>query len=665
MEAINNRKIVKWGFLGLWIITTLGFLDYLALIQANGWLQISRKMQFSQIAGWVFLALFGVFVVYLHFNSDFAEKARQALSDFLHTAVKFRWLAVLFGALLLPAYPLLILGRTSIYLDSTWTRLAVFAWISFAHALLFTIWRQKDFLLSLAFSGTFLAAIYHFATYLPHISNFPFGLWWSEVSRFYLASTFFDTRIYGVDTPWVFRDTTRYLMQAVPFIVPGLPLWVHRLWQVLLRFFSSYLTGWVFARRLNLPKRAVTTFIFVLWSGLYLFQGPVFYNLLVIVILSLWLLKPSRYWRTLLAVAGITVWAGLSRINWVPMPALIAIMFYLLEEPYEEKGWNGFARYFWKPVSWGVVGIGVGLLTQSLYAHFSGNIQGVATTSFTSDLIWQRLFPNVSYPLGIILSVLLVTVPMMIFTTLSLRKAWPEGVDWLRALPVVGIIGVLFGGGLLVSVKIGGGTNLHNMDVFLVALWIVAVSLFYGKSSNSEGITFAYKPPRWVMTAIIAAPIIFVVLFGGRSIQAISDEVVQQDLETLSAYVYEAVENGGEVLFISQRHLITFGYLEGVPLVHEYEKMELMDNIMAGTPAYLEAFAEDMASQRFALIIQDPMPSIWKNPAKQSLSQENNVYLKRAVPLISCAYEEEIKLVNNSIQLMVPLDEPTCGLLED
>jgi len=72
-----------------------------------------------------------------------------------------------------------------------------------------------------------------------------------------------------------------------------------------------------------------------------------------------------------------------------------------------------------------------------------------------------------------------------------------------------------------------------------------------------------------------------------------------------------------------------------------------------------------LASQRFALIIQDAMPLFWQNPEKQGLAAENNVYLNRAVPLMLCAYEEETRLVNKTVQLMVPLAEPTCGQVED
>jgi hypothetical protein len=646
----------------LFVLTFIGFIDYLSLVRAEGWLDISRKIQLSQVAGWTLVGLLMLAVASLwHEKGGFADRILDWIKRSAQSVVKYRWLALLAAGLLCAAYPLLIFSEANVYLNQPFTRLAVFSWLVVVQTTFIAIWNGKYWLEGLALSVVSLAVAYHFATYLPHISNYPFGLWWSEVSRFYLASTFFDTRIYGVDTPWVFRDTTRYLLQAIPFLVNSLPLWTHRLWQVLLRFSTPYITGWIFARRLELPKQTTGKVVFILWAGLFLFQGPVFYNLLVVMMLMLWLVDTRRFARTLLVVATVSVWAGLSRINWVPMPALIAIIFYLLETPYSGRGWRAFTGYLWQPATWAVAGVGAGLLTQNWYANNSGNIEGVAYSSFTSDLIWKRLFPNPSYPLGIILAVLLVAAPLLIYLGMAAFKGLKKGCHWLRVVGIFAIVVVLFLGGLLVSIKIGGGTNLHNMDVFLVAIWIVGVSLYYGRAVNQDGEQFFVQPPTWLLAVLVIAPMVFTALFGGRSIQPVNDQVIRQDLETLRSYVREAVSQGGEVLFVSQRHLITFGIIDEVPLVHEYEKMELMDNVMAGTPAYLDAFEGDMSSQRFALIIQDPLPVYWKNPEKDSLAEENNVYLKRAVPLILCAYQEETRLAHKTIQLMIPKLEPDCG----
>ena len=100
-------------------------------------------------------------------------------------------------------------------------------------------------------------------------------------------------------------------MQSVPFLVEDSPLWVHRFWQAALRFGSTYLTGYLLARRYEI-KGGKWIGLFTMWAGLFFFQGPVFYNLIVIVMLVVWLVKAEHFWRTLTAVVGISVWAGFS-----------------------------------------------------------------------------------------------------------------------------------------------------------------------------------------------------------------------------------------------------------------------------------------------------------------------------------------------------------------
>src|SRR4030042_4844994 len=86
----------------------------------------------------------------------------------------------------------------------------------------------------LGLSFLLAACLYVAISYLPEISSYPLTLTWSEASRYYYASLFFAERIYGVVAPPTVLHPSRYLMQAVPFLIPNSPLWLHRLWQVFL-----------------------------------------------------------------------------------------------------------------------------------------------------------------------------------------------------------------------------------------------------------------------------------------------------------------------------------------------------------------------------------------------------------------------------------------------
>jgi hypothetical protein len=91
--------------------------------------------------------------------------------------------------------------------------------------------------------------IYIVVSLLPEISTYPLTLGWSETSRYYNASLFFSQRIYGISTPPTVLHPSRYLMQAVPFLFPDSPLWLHRAWQVFLWLAAPLLTAIILVRR--------------------------------------------------------------------------------------------------------------------------------------------------------------------------------------------------------------------------------------------------------------------------------------------------------------------------------------------------------------------------------------------------------------------------------
>ncbi|MCK7481599.1 MAG: hypothetical protein M0C28_33795 [Candidatus Moduliflexus flocculans] len=64
----------------------------------------------------------------------------------------------------------------------------------------------------------------------------------------------------------------------------------------------------------------------------------VYYHLEVMVILPLLFVSVKKPWQTLLVVIIASLWAGISRVNWFPMPAMIAIAIYLLEVPFGSPG---------------------------------------------------------------------------------------------------------------------------------------------------------------------------------------------------------------------------------------------------------------------------------------------------------------------------------------
>ena len=155
--------------------------------------------------------------------------------------------------------------------------------------------------------------------------------------------------------------------------------------------------------------------------------------------------------------------------------------------------------------------------------------------------------------------------------------------------------------------------------------------------------------------------IIFIASFVGTKFTSFDQQSTQKDLSRLQKYVDQAAEIDGDILFISQRHLITFGLIKNVPLVHEHEKVLLQEMVMAQNEVYLSRLAAELANQRYSLIVTDHLPSVWKNPKKVSLAMENNVVLKDLVPLFTCAYEVQNRLLDGSLDILTPKADVTCG----
>ena len=74
------------------------------------------------------------------------------------------------------------------------------------------------------------------------------------------------------------------------------------------------------------------------------------------------------------------------------------------------------------------------------------------------------------------------------------------------------------------------------------------------------------------------------------------------ELATLRGSV-QGYSKSGEVLFINERQLLTFGMIPNVPVVSEDEVVSLMEMAISGNRPYLTQFYQDLANHRFAAIV--------------------------------------------------------------
>jgi hypothetical protein len=561
-------------------------------------------------------------------------------------------LPVFSGVVLHPSTGFLIGGQA-------WLRFLAFWLLSLASTFAIrNLGKQVDWSLSLVIALLLQAVFFTIAASLSQVSNYPFLPGWSESSRYYDASLLFARRIYAMKVPLAALHPSLHFLLAVPFIFPDLPLWVHRLWQAVLFLGLNAGTALCLARRLSIPSRYIN-WLFTAWCFLFLLQGPVYIHLLVPVLIILIFASPKNHWGTLLAVILASVWAGISRINWFPVPGLLAAVLYLVEVPVG-RGSKRPLAYLWKPASWLLVGTATSFISQYLFILLSGNADRQAFfSSLTSDLLWYRLLPNATYPPGILLGSLLVLLPILLLLFWMMRGRL-RSIHPIRWLGISAAVGLLFAGGLVVSVKIGGGADLHNMDAFLILLLILGGYGLLGRVAPDEpeanNTSLNKKIPWYLAGFALLVPLWFAVQSGEpviRQDMARASQVLQQ-IQTRSM---EIVQNGGEVLFISQRHLLAFHLVKGIPLVPDYEKDFLVEMVMSHNKPYLGRFYQDLRQGRFGLIVVDPQTTALLG-SRYRFGEENNAWvLKVAIPLL-CAYTPLETFPEVRLQLLVPC--PDC-----
>jgi hypothetical protein len=185
------------------------------------------------------------------------------------------------------------------------------------------------------------------------------------------------------------------------------------------------------------------------------------------------------------------------------------------------------------------------------------------------------------------------------------------------------MLGILFVGGLVVSVKIGGGSNLHNMDAYLVLLLVWGGYLLSGRAAGEAGLTMR-RAPSGLLALIILMPFIPLLMEGGP-VKTYTRAAAESELAIIQQEIQAVHQSGGEVLFMWQRQLLTFNEIHGVELVPEYETIELMEMAMSRNTDYLSRYQNDMRQKRFVMIIAN-FTHDYPRDSQRPFPEENNVW---------------------------------------
>ena len=214
------------------------------------------------------------------------------------------------------------------------------------------------------------------------------------------------------------------------------------------------------------------------------------------------------------------------------------------------------------------------------------------------------------------------------------------------------------------STKIGGGSNLHNLDAYMTLLMVVTAYFLFGEAQPEVERTDAARAGlqphavHWlVMASLLVMPVYYTLTYG-TPVDMPTREQTQKALGILDQVVGQAVDNGGQVLFIGERQLIMFHYLKtAVPMVPDYERVFLMEMAMAGNPTYLDRFHQQLKDHQFAMIIVEPLNIVYKGSAS-SFGEENDAWVNQVSKPVLCSYEVDKTLRDVHIQVLVPRDKP-------
>lgn len=615
----------------------------------------SPRVRMVLLAGWILILLAAIWVAGMIATGKSERLVRWL--DGTSSAIRSwdaRLRGIFYFALVTSVTPLVYSNLSHGLMDNTRFRYAILFGL-FIVAVNFWPFRNPQgwggrFLLTLLAGAYALMA----GSYLKDVVNYPFSLSWSEGNRFYDYSLTFGKAIYlyhgNLTIPYF--SPGRYGLWGIWFLIPGLSIAFHRFWDAFLWIVPPFLLGWLLGRAWR--QQPGLRLGLALWIGLFISQGPIYAPVLLaaaLVIIS----DRSKPWLRGLAIVLASLYAGLSRWTWFGAVGAWGALLELCAPQLDAQ--LPWLKRLGKAALIALAGSLPGLLAN--WSRFAAPQQ--KTLSLSQPLLWYRLFPNATYQAGILGGLAQATGPLLVVLVwLIISRRWR--LDPLQLVATGGVLAVTLVAGLVASVKIGGGSNLHNLDMFLITLvWLLmlyldqAGALEEGKR-DGEAVSRAaiLDWPIWVKGWVLVASLLLVWPHYSaiqRLVLPRQDEI-GRSLDQLRAQVTGAMSHG-EVLFMDQRQLLTFGYLRGVPLVPEYEKKYMMDQAMAGNTAYFQSFYADLMNKRFAMIVSEPLFESYDD-AFDPFGEENNAWVKWVSEPVLCYYTPAKTYKPFRVQLLVP-----------
>jgi hypothetical protein len=366
--------------------------------------------------------------------------------------------------------------------------------------------------------------------------------------------------------------------------------------------------------------------LMVLWGMFFLLQGPVYYHVLLGIFAIPWFYNPKKPFLILALVVAGSIWEGLCRVNWFIMPACVAILLYFFTEPVSGKKLWSYLRW---PLVYLVVG---GLASFGSYLVFikaTGNVIPFLDPRMHYAYFLYKLWSNTGF-MGLLPGIVLFCLPVLSVVLYAIWKNKYQ-LHWLRWLAIAGMLIVFFAGSTLVSIRAGGGYDLHNYDSLLLLLFMCGC--FFGLNAVSQE-----KPGRQEKAVLTNYGILFSllaisILFSYHPGQATPTTKTDQSaaaIQQITTLIKQNAQAGHPVLFIDDRQLLVYGMISGMQIYVPYDKIELEEMAMARNSAYSQKFSTDIKNQKYSLIVSEVLPK-WLKPFNKKQFErdwyENNVWV--------------------------------------
>jgi hypothetical protein len=470
---------------------------------------------------------------------------------------------------------------------------------------------------------------------LPGLTNYPFTISWSESGRIFNAYQVYAPLLTGQHLAWPWLDPGRAVLDGLALLLPGARIWMERFWIDLLFLLGALVTALGVVRKAfsfsslrsgKAPAR-LRQWPLVLWGMFFLLQGPVYYHVLLGVIAIPWFFHPKKPFLVLALVVVGSIWEGLCRVNWFIMPACVAVLLYLLTQPYP-------GRNLWRYLRWPLVFLVTGALASFgsylIFIKAAGYVVPFLDPGMRYAYLLYKLWPNNGFA-GLLPGLFLICLPLL---CVVLYAVWKNRyrLHWLRWSAIAGMLALFFAGSTLVSLRAGGGYDYHNYDSFLLLLFMCAC--FFGLQALTPDKPVKFEKAVLTNYAVLFCLMAVSILFDYHPLLPIPSTRLDQSaaaIQQIDMLIGDHARAGKPVLFIDERQLLVYQLISKTQIYVPYDKIELMEMAMARNPGYSRKFAADIEAQKFSLIVSEVLPK-WQKPFEKNKFDrdwyENNVWVE-------------------------------------